>query len=364
MKRCFGTFLMLLVFAWMPLRAAKDSIVLKNPEPNFTEDCYVQLVRAGEINEDLGNNEFLFEPSSVAMDRSGCVYIFDRMQAKIFKFTPEFKLIKTFGRQGEGPGEFRFKGRSSMPYITIGYDDKLYVHQTNSFKVLVFDREGNFLDQIKIAGFGFHNFSLPIVDAKGNLLIQQYHDKRLSFKKPNGEELFSIPHEAPKKEYLFIENQYERMPGHDPPFAYNFLELKYRLTRSNKILLFFALSSTLYILKDGEIENKSRIWPQNAVAYRKKEAEMKIRKKQKGYKPLFTRIICDGDNDELFYLYFGLDKERQAILLYQMGVDGRLKKVLLIPMLPDFVYPKLLLKQKGIFFVKDEEKLLLYREQK
>ena len=47
-------------------------------------------------------------PSGIAVDSSNVVYVVDHGNHRVSVFTSEGQFIKSFGREGEGPGEFDF----------------------------------------------------------------------------------------------------------------------------------------------------------------------------------------------------------------------------------------------------------------
>ena len=51
----------------------------------------------------------LVEPGKRALkvDHLGNIYIADRSEYRILKFSPEGKFIKSMGKKGNGPGEFK-----------------------------------------------------------------------------------------------------------------------------------------------------------------------------------------------------------------------------------------------------------------
>ncbi|MEW5901840.1 MAG: NHL repeat-containing protein, partial [Acidobacteriota bacterium] len=68
----------------------------------------IQLVRTiGDMNTDDENLAFNM-PGDMALDDAGNIYILDSGNHRIQKFSPEGKYLATFGRRGQGPGEFSF----------------------------------------------------------------------------------------------------------------------------------------------------------------------------------------------------------------------------------------------------------------
>jgi hypothetical protein len=66
----------------------------------------IQLVRKiGDIDT-LDENLAFNYPSDIAMDAPGNINVLDSANHRIQKFSPEGTFLATFGRRGQGPGEF------------------------------------------------------------------------------------------------------------------------------------------------------------------------------------------------------------------------------------------------------------------
>ena len=102
------------------------------------------LVRTfGDIDIDDPNLAFN-QPSDVAMDAGGNVYVLDTMNQRIQKFGPDGKYLATIGRKGQGPGEFNYP--SSLDISPTG---SLYVLEGMQKKILVLSPEGRELRTIR-----------------------------------------------------------------------------------------------------------------------------------------------------------------------------------------------------------------------
>ena len=66
----------------------------------------IQLIRKiGDIDT-LDDNLAFNYPSDIAMDTSGNIHVLDSANHRVQKFSPEGTYLATFGRRGQGPGEF------------------------------------------------------------------------------------------------------------------------------------------------------------------------------------------------------------------------------------------------------------------
>ena len=84
------------------------------------------------------------QPGSIATDNHGHIAILDLRENRVYLFSAEEKLISSFGRQGQGPGEFSFP-------IKIGfYKDLIYVFDSGSRRLQFFKGDGSFVRLIKL----------------------------------------------------------------------------------------------------------------------------------------------------------------------------------------------------------------------
>ena len=101
------------------------------------------LGRAGVAG--TGPDEFN-APSAVYVAPSGDIFVADghggNTNARIVKFSPDGKFIKTWGHKGSGPGEF------DIPH-TLAMDSRgrLFVGDRQNNRIQIFDQDGNFIDQ-------------------------------------------------------------------------------------------------------------------------------------------------------------------------------------------------------------------------
>jgi len=94
-----------------------------------------QLWTAGGDDED---NYFFGVLSQITTDDQGNIYLLDSQLAEVFIFSPHGDYIRSIGREGEGPGEFR---RPSDLFLTAGGD--VAVLQTMPGKIVLLSPEGD-----------------------------------------------------------------------------------------------------------------------------------------------------------------------------------------------------------------------------
>ena len=82
-------------------------------------------------------------PHDVAFDSKGNVYVSERENNNVQKFTHNGTFIKMWGSKGSGNGEF------SIPYsIGIDSQDKIYVVDRENHRIQIFDTNGTFIGKV------------------------------------------------------------------------------------------------------------------------------------------------------------------------------------------------------------------------
>ncbi len=93
----------------------------------------------GADGQNGDTNSVMRKPITLETDENGNIYVLDVMAASIKKYTADGKFIKSFGRNGSGPGEMRF------PNSLYLYKDTIIVSSGMDQKLIKFDKDGNFI---------------------------------------------------------------------------------------------------------------------------------------------------------------------------------------------------------------------------
>lgn len=108
-------------------------------------DVSIQLIRKiGDIDT-LDENLAFNYPSDIALDALGDIFVLDSANHRIQKFSPEGKYLATFGRRGQGPGEF--------------YNPDSFDIDSNGF-FFVMDKYQRRIQTLKASGEGDRTISL------------------------------------------------------------------------------------------------------------------------------------------------------------------------------------------------------------
>ena len=162
--------------------------------------CYVMIIifMGGGLflfPERLATLPEIMKPASISVDNNQ-LYVVEESTIYLYS-TKDFKLVKQFGRQGEGPGEFK-----NIPILKV-FPDYLLI---NTFgKLIYFYRNGEFLREKKTPGI----FIFLIYPLGENFVGLEMKSNRKSQKISTGITLFDKGFKTIK----VVAESERRMPG-------------------------------------------------------------------------------------------------------------------------------------------------------
>lgn len=338
--------------------------VIKDPAPNMEEKQYVKLKLIGTLDSDLGNGEFLFLPFSMAVDSDHNLFVYDLLQAKIFKFDKNLDVVKSFARQGEGPGEFAGTGLGYSVHLFIGGDGNLYARDTRRHKIVVFDRNGRYIKDIKYRAFAVND---PLVDDDGNVFLFRAEQRALNVINQQMKRLFSFPIEQGVFDHLyfphpfysqtFFKKKYHK-DGKPADISYDILVSK---TKESPVLIYIRSSSTMYVIDNQKILNRFPIRPRDALAAYKQELIELGSQKKNLYRYLFPYLFSDSDTPGIFYMGMGRNVVKGINALYQVNVKGELLKVFYLKLKESVSFIRFCEKVNGTFTAIGGDKIKIYK---
>ncbi|UCC40904.1 MAG: 6-bladed beta-propeller [Candidatus Aminicenantes bacterium] len=178
-KTGFSIFVFFFVFIFMtfiPVNAEKIKIktidgvqvVLnpKNPAPPKGTPAKMILKEELSIGEGEQEEEMFSQMTGVAVDNNGNIYIVDREENIIKVFDSKGKFVRSFGKQGQGPGEM-----NGPIGLRITPNNELMVEDVMGQRLVFFSLNGKFLRNLSTAkALGL---ALVRIDSKGNIMGQQ-----------------------------------------------------------------------------------------------------------------------------------------------------------------------------------------------
>ncbi len=112
------------------------------------------------------------KPTAAAISSSGDIFVSDGYDnARVHKYSPEGKLLKSWGKPGTGPGEF------NLPHgIWVDKDDRVWVADRENNRIQIFDTEGKFLKQLT----DFASPGVVYIDREDTVYVPEIHIPRMS----------------------------------------------------------------------------------------------------------------------------------------------------------------------------------------
>jgi DNA-binding beta-propeller fold protein YncE len=150
----------------------------------LTDTPVVVVDPRGKIIRYWGNRQFGEGAHGIHVDRNGFVWVADRIENMIYKFTAEGKLVMTLGKRGvkgdntsqdlfDGPSDV-FVAPNGDVYIADGYQNS---------RVVRFNKDGKFVKIIGgTKGKGPGQFDLPhavLMDSRGRVIVADRTNARI-----------------------------------------------------------------------------------------------------------------------------------------------------------------------------------------
>ncbi len=126
---------------------------------------------------DLTRDGNVQNPTGIAVDTAGLVYVADRGNNRVQKFTSAGNLISKWGSQGSGNGQF-----SAPSGIAVDTARNVYVSDSGNHRIQKFSSSGEFILAWGSKGSGDGQFSYPggiAVDTGGNVYVADTYNYRI-----------------------------------------------------------------------------------------------------------------------------------------------------------------------------------------
>ena len=139
----------------------------------------------------------LYGPRKIAVGPDDSIYVVDSGRNRIVKFSPDGRVLASWGSEGSGDGQF--KGVSSVAVDPT--TNKVYVADPVNSRIQVFDSNGKFLTKWSIPEWGqprgFED--LAIDSGRNRLYASSGHLASVLIFDLNGTRLGNLTPEPPKK---------------------------------------------------------------------------------------------------------------------------------------------------------------------
>lgn len=316
-----------------------------------TKEDIPYLYKKGEIKENFSDKEghYFLYIDDLCCDDENNLYVADSGWNKIFKFNSEGKYINSFGREGQGPGEFLAQPNRFHLKITFGNDKKIYVTDRGNKRVTIFSKNGKSTKQ----------FFLPFlpndsvdVNSKGDIYL-------VSKSGVNAVDCYDKNFKL-KSSILDIKLHYE-FPFFDPPWQglkiINDKELKKMITKEDHIVIISNNSLKVFHFDERHnLVNSFMIKVDNFI----NDYEMSLKRVVSQGKFIFPFYGC-LDNEENLFVYY-LNRTIQLWEIYRYKLDGKFIDILRFP---EKIRPISCIDGSGnIYAALNESSIGIYRNQK
>ena len=130
-----------------------------------------RLVETGRLVASDSGEEAIVNPAGIAVDPAGRLYVEDRAPPGIKVFDRSGAYIRTIGREGDGPGEYR------SPIMAI-HDAHLIVQDPNLARLTIYDTSGALLKSWPSACCHYRSIA---VDGEGRIMVAAPSETRPEF---------------------------------------------------------------------------------------------------------------------------------------------------------------------------------------
>ena len=204
MKACLRLLALLLFCGW-------GISIPGSSAPTWEKKAPLELqpsLRFGGL--DVPEAQMFDHPIDIAIGEGGRIYILDSRAHDVKMFAPDGSFLKTFSREGAGPGEL------NRPWIISSVEDELWVVDTGNQRVQVFSPEGRYLRSHKIpARFG----SGMTFDSLGKLYVNTQ-----GFRSPHGMAAYDVSGS--------LVMEFAELDG-DPIEFYDFTQIRRAISRGD-----------------------------------------------------------------------------------------------------------------------------------
>jgi hypothetical protein len=121
-------------------------------------DCWIQFDTVATLGDPEGPGVIESERNTLAVDPQGRFYVLGQQAASVKAFSPEGRFLARIGRDGEGPGEFRWAYT-----LHVDGSGRIWIGDILLSRITVFDPEHRLERTIPVRGFNlaFDAFPLP-----------------------------------------------------------------------------------------------------------------------------------------------------------------------------------------------------------
>lgn len=119
--------------------------------PAFPKEGVVRYMLLDDLT--LGGEEgegeiVLNRPIDLRVDALGNIFVLDWGDVQFKVFAPDGRLLRAFGKEGQGPGEFAVPA-----YFDLAADGRIFLLSSRQHQMVLLDGEGKYLSSFRLDGF-------------------------------------------------------------------------------------------------------------------------------------------------------------------------------------------------------------------
>lgn len=234
-----------------------------------------EIFSLGGLEDELDTNKVFNTISTVRTDSEGNFFILDRRKANIKKFSSTGDFVLSVGTRGTGPGEMQ------RPSDMVIVEDTVYVSDMRARKVLKFDNDGKFINDI----------FMPRETGSPRSFEKINNDKFIgllsSVARNSGARIMTMNLAILDKEFKILHSLYSESFEFDRD-TYNPLDHEIEYTATEKNIYIAENSNSKYSINEYDLEgnhistikkNYARIrFSEEEIAYQKEIMEKRFRR--------------------------------------------------------------------------------------
>ena len=119
--------------------------------PAFPKEGVVRYALRDDLTiggEGGGAESVLNRPQFLDVDAQGNIYVLDWGDVDFKVFAPDGRLLRKFGKKGQGPGDFDIPA-----YFALAADGRIFLLSGRQYQMIVLDGAGKYLSSFKVDGF-------------------------------------------------------------------------------------------------------------------------------------------------------------------------------------------------------------------
>jgi hypothetical protein len=134
-----------------PVRTEMINGVRTVINPAFPKEGVIRYALQDELTiggEEGADEAVLNRPVDLKVDPQGNIFVLDWGDVQFKVFAPDGRLLRTFGKEGQGPGEFAVPA-----YFELAADGRIFLLSARQHQMISLDGEGKYLSSFRLDGF-------------------------------------------------------------------------------------------------------------------------------------------------------------------------------------------------------------------